>query len=156
MRFTIFLSLLVGIVFVSMMLLPAHRPELPLPSGQAPVPPTAPRCYALTYVGVRRPGLLPHTLALLPDTTPWVLRRRTYRAIGDGDYLWHGAYWAYAGSDSIDVTAHHQAILRFTPSDSASTGRGEPYLDGPLLLALLFPVERPFEVRSHSIPCTGN
>ena len=155
MRLTLFLCLLAGIVLVSMMLLPARRADLPVPPGQVPPPPTVSRCYAITYQGVRRPGILPHSLKLLRDTTSWLLRRRTYRAIGDGDHSWHEAYWAYAGSDSIDVTAHHQAILRFSLKDAGGPGRGEPYLDGPLLPALLFPVQGSFGIRSHRVPCSG-
>src|SRR5215471_11320853 len=137
-----------------MVLLPVVRPDLQLPAGQAAAPPTIPRCLTLTYAGLRRPELLPHTLTLLPDTTSWLFRRRTYRAIGDA-VLWRHAWWAFAGPDSIDVTAHHQAILRLSRDQLQGGGHGEPYLDGTLFSALFFPHKASFFVWSRSVPCSS-
>jgi hypothetical protein len=147
-------TLLAATVLVSMVILPVWRPDLQLPPGQAPAPPTIRRSLTLTYSGVRRPELLPHVLTLLPDTTLWFLGRRTYRAIGDGDVLWHHAWWAFAGPDSIDVTAHHQAILRLSRDQFQGSGRGVPYLDGTLFSALFFPHQGSFLVWSRSVPCS--
>ena len=155
MRPLLFLSLLLVTVFVSMMLLPAHRPELPVPAGEEPPTPAASRCYTITYVDVPHPERLPHQLTLLPDTLPWILRRRTYRAVADRNARWRDVYWAHAGSDSVDVTGHHKAILRMPITDSLNIGRGEPYLDGPMLLELLFPTQSAFRFKSHEIPCSG-
>jgi hypothetical protein len=154
MRLPVFVALLAVAVLVSMLLLPVWRPDLELPAGQAPAPPTVPQCLTLTYSGVPHPERLPGKLTLLPDTISWLFRRRTYRAFGDGG--WREAWWAYAGPDSIDVTAHHQAILRIARDQAQGSGRGEPYLDGTLFFALFFPNQGPFLVWSRSAPCSRN
>ncbi len=155
MRLALFAGLLAVTILVSTFLLPVGRPDLPVPSGQPPSPATGPRCLALTYARVRRPEILPHTLKLLPDAIGWILGRRTYRAIGDGDPEWKDAYWAYAGPDSIDVTTHDQAILRLPRQDGSASGRGEPYLDGTLFFALYAPGQGRFIVFTRNVPCSG-
>ncbi len=152
MRLTLFVSLLTVIVVSSTFFLPMRPETLPVPAGGAPPPPTAARCLTLSYAGVKHPGRLPHHLSLLPDTTAWLFGRKTYRAVGDGDWLWEKAYWSYAGPDSLDVTAHHQPVFRL-PRSSSGSGRGVPYLDGPLFFALFVPSQGPFLVRTDDAPC---
>jgi hypothetical protein len=152
MRLSLFVSLLAVIVVSSTFLLPVKPETMPLPPGVAPPPPTVARCLTLSYVGVKHPERLPRRLKLLADTTLWLFGRKTYRAVGDGDWLWENGYWSYAGADSIDVTAHHQPVFR-VPRLGSGSGRGVPYLDGPLFFALFFPTEGHFLVRTNDAPC---
>ena len=157
MRLGLFVGLLVITVLISTFFIPVGPEHLPVPSGTIPAPPTSASCLTLRYSGYSRSERLPHKLKLRADTTSWVLGRKTYRAVGDGDWSWSYAYWSYAGPDSIDVTAHHQPTLRLSrlPEGGVRRGRGVPYLDGPLFFALFFPVQGPFHVWSEGVSCSS-
>jgi len=143
MRFGLIVGILAGLILVIALLVPAQSPTLlPVP-GRTPPPPAVTSCLSLTYAGSGRLDVLPNSITLQTDSTSWVLGRRTYRASGNGDPLWKEAFWSYAGLDSIDITAHHQPIMRLPIA--AGRGRGIPYRDGSLLPSLLSP-QRQFTV----------
>ena len=152
MRFGLVAGLLAATVVVAMLLIPAKPPSLALLTGPTPRPFTASRCFELTYSDPVRVERLPHTLRLFPDTAFWSLARPMYRAAADGDPSWRESWWTYAGQDSIDVTAHHQPLLRL-PRDVAGPGRGVPYVDGTLLPALLSGAYARFVVTSVEVSC---
>jgi|SRR5437660_1162604 len=150
MRFGLIVGILAGLTLVIALLVPARSPTLLSVPGPTPPPPALTSCLSLTYQGSGRLDVLPNSVTLQPDSTSWVLGRRTYRASGNGDPLWKDAFWSYAGLDSIDITAHHQPIMRLPIR--AGRGRGIPYRDGPLLPSLLSP-ERQFTVVVTPQPC---
>ena len=80
MRLGLFVTVL-GIVVLSLFLLmPVPPTTLPLPTGQIPPPPIAPRCLALTYSGALPLESLPSRLELLPQSVG-----ARYQGRGDGD-----------------------------------------------------------------------
>ena len=151
MRFGLLISFLAAITLIVALVVPARQNPLALPLEPSISRPSTVRCIALTYTDAVRSRGLPHRITLGPDTTSWVLGRLTYRAEGDGDPLWRQAGWAFAGPDSIDLTAHHQATIRL-PAKSG-TGRAVPYVEGSLLGALLSGADRSFTVEHAEIPC---
>ena len=151
MRFGLLVSFLAAILLVVAMIVPPRQNPLALPRGPGAATPSKARCLALEYGDSFRARGLPRRVTLRPDTTAWVLGRRTYQAQGDGDPLWREAWWAFAGPDSIDLTAHHQATIRL-PIRSG-TGRAVPYVDGSLLNALISRGYRTWAVDQGELPC---
>src|SRR2546423_2063007 len=150
MRFGLLISFLAAIMLIVALVVPARQNPLALSLEPSTSTPSSVRCIALTYTDAVRSRGLPHRITLRPDTTSWVLGRLTYRAEGDGDPLWRQAWWAFAGPDSIDLTAHHQATIRL-PAKSG-TGRAVPYVDGSLLNALISRGYRTWSVDQGEIP----
>jgi hypothetical protein len=151
MRFGLLASFLAVIVLVTTMILPAAPAEVAVPPGSNIGRPVIERCILLNYSDLVQTRGLPNHVRLFGDTISWILGRRAYRAEGDGDPLWRHASWAFAGPDSLDLIAHHQAIIRL-PIESGS-GRAIPYVDGSLLSALLTGAYRSFRVDHAESSC---
>jgi hypothetical protein len=149
-RLGLFVTLL-GLILVAMALvLPAPPASLGPVPGPSPRGPSATICLTLSYQGVARPELLPRRLELHQQA----LGAR-YRAYGDGDWGWREGLWSYAGADSIDVTAHHQPLLRLPVRAASGVGRGVAYQDGTLLVGLLSPKHATFAAGVVAVPCAS-
>ena len=153
MRLGLFAIMLGATLVIAMTLLPVWRGPLPVPIGPSPATPPTSRCLTLSYSGARRADVLPRYVRL---TTRPIAGTTRFRAMGTGDKYrsWEDAWWSFAGNDSVDVSAHHQPILRLPTQTGGGIGRGLPYLDGTLLPMLLFGFWHPFTVKAASEPCS--
>ena len=157
MRFGVFLGLLAGLVLVPLFVLPMPPRLLPEVAGPTPPPPRESFCLSLTYSGAMNQHLdMPTYLVLSTKPSAPYGGKMSFAARGDGDPLWHHARWWYAGQDSVDITAHHQPILRLPRPSTGGAGRGLPYHDGTILLVLLGTPLPDFKVLSQPRTCSGS
>jgi hypothetical protein len=156
MRLGVFVGFLAAVVLLAAFVLPVPPATLPDLSGPTPSPPSISSCIRLKYAGAVSEHLaMPTYLELSSVTAPSYQGRPTYQAHGDGDPLWRHGRWVYAGSDSIDIMAHHQALLRLPRQSKYGVGRAIPYRDGTIVDALLNPRLQPITVHTEMITCAG-
>ena len=138
-RWGTFAAVLVAFLVVIAFIYPVGF-NLNVPTGVPEDSLIAPECYSLTYP--RRASdypPLPRRVQLTSESFPSGATRSIFVAQTDEPSVWWRTWWAYAGSDSVDIGGHHTPILRVPRTKRSGSGRVIPYVDGSLLLNFLFP-----------------
>ncbi len=152
MRLGVFVSVFIALLVVMALLYPA-RTDITVPQGQPQDSVRGAECFTLAYRdSSERSARLPTEVQLLTDTAFGGANRGVFVARSNGQGMWNRTWWAYAGADSIDISAHHEPILRIPRGLTSGVGRAIPYVDGSLLVNLLVP-PREVVVEAKTVPC---
>ena len=124
-------------VFLSLWMIPFPR-AWPRVAGPIPAPLTSPLCFHLQCDDSTSRARLPSYVALRPEAyAAGEPHRPAFVAKVFGADSWPDlAWWAFAGRDSVDVTGHHQALLRIPRR--GGRGWAIPYVESSVSNMLLF------------------